>query len=78
MSHKFKVVFEQETDGGYSVHVPALPGCASQGDTLDEALRNIQEAIKLYLWSLKEGVLAFPEVDTEILVKDMELEFIHP
>ena len=73
MSHKFKVVLEQETDGGYSVHVPALPGCASQGDTLDEAISNIQEAIKLYLWSLKEDGLTVPEVDTEILVKDIEV-----
>ncbi len=43
------VLFEQEKDGGYSVSVPSLPGCFSQGDTFEEALKNIQEAIDLYL-----------------------------
>lgn len=45
----FSVFFEQEKDGGYSVSVPALPGCFSQGDTFEEALKNVQEAMKLYL-----------------------------
>jgi predicted RNase H-like HicB family nuclease len=36
-------------DGGYSVAVPALPGCRTQGDTLQEALANAREAIQLYL-----------------------------
>lgn len=46
---KFTVVLEQEPDGGYVVSVPALPGCNSQGDTLDEALANIREAAEMYL-----------------------------
>ena len=46
---EFYTVFEQEEDGGFSVSVPALPGCFSQGDTFEEAMRNIQEAIALYL-----------------------------
>lgn len=45
----FAVVFEQEKDGGYSVSVPSLPGCFSQGDTFEQALDNIKEAIDLYL-----------------------------
>ena len=45
----FAVLFEQEEDGGYSVSVPSLPGCFSQGDTFEEALKNIREAIDLYL-----------------------------
>jgi predicted RNase H-like HicB family nuclease len=73
MSYRFKVVFEQEADGGYSVHVPGLPGCASQGETFEEALANIQEAMKLYLWSLKDDGLPIPEVQTEIVVKDIEV-----
>ena len=51
---KYKVVFEKEADGGYSVYVPNLPGCASQGETMREAMSNIKKAIKLYLWSIKE------------------------
>jgi len=43
------VLFEQEEDGGYSVSAPSLPGCFSQGDTFEEALKNIREAIDLYL-----------------------------
>jgi predicted RNase H-like HicB family nuclease len=46
---RYTVVLEQETDGGYVVSVPALPGCVSQGDTRAEALTNIREAIELYL-----------------------------
>lgn len=45
----FTAVFQEEKDGGYSVWVPDLPGCASQGETLEEALANIKEAIGLYL-----------------------------
>ena len=46
---KLEIVLEQEEDGTYSVHCPALKGCHSQGETREEALRNIQEAIQLYL-----------------------------
>lgn len=45
----FNVVLHEEEDGGYSVSVPALPGCFTQGDTFEEAMRNVQEAIELYL-----------------------------
>ncbi|MCS7066041.1 MAG: type II toxin-antitoxin system HicB family antitoxin [Fimbriimonadales bacterium] len=45
----FKVVLEPSDEGGYTVYVPALPGCISEGDTLEEALQNIREAIELYL-----------------------------
>ena len=44
-----KVHFEPSDEGGYAVYVPALPGCISEGDTLEEARRNIREAIELYL-----------------------------
>ncbi len=45
----YTVILEQEPDGGYVVHVPVLPGCVSQGDTREEALTNIQEALELYI-----------------------------
>lgn len=45
----FNAVFLEEDDGGYSVSVPALPGCFSQGDSFEDAVKNIQEAIQLYL-----------------------------
>jgi len=46
---EYLAVFQEEKEGGYSVWVPDLPGCASQGDTFEEALKNIKEAIALYL-----------------------------
>ncbi len=45
----YTVILERESDGGYVVSVPALPGCISQGDSRQEALDNIREAIDLYV-----------------------------
>jgi predicted RNase H-like HicB family nuclease len=44
-----KVVLEPSDEGGYTVYVPSLPGCISEGNTKKEALKNIREAIELYL-----------------------------
>ena len=46
---RLKVVLEPSDEGGFTVFVPSLPGCISEGDTEAEALLNIQEAVKLYL-----------------------------
>ncbi len=46
---KFKVILREGEDGWYVVEVPSLPGCISQGKTVDEALENIKEAIALCL-----------------------------
>ncbi len=52
---RFKVVLEQDEEvGGYVVSCPSLPGCYSQGDTIEEALENIKEAIQACLESLAE------------------------
>ncbi len=59
---KFQVVLEPSDEGGYTVYVPSLPGCISEGGTVEEALGNIREAIELYLepveddWIIEEGV----------------------
>ena len=53
---KFKVILEPEKDGGYSVHCPALKGGHSQGETVEEALANIKEAIGGYLLVLNEKI----------------------
>ena len=55
---KFKVLLCPESVGGYSVSVPALPGCHSQGETLDEALANIREAADLWLEVTEEAASA--------------------
>jgi antitoxin HicB len=61
----FTVVLEKESKGGYSVYVPALPGCASQGETRRQALKNIKEAVGLYLWSLREDGMSLPKRNLE-------------
>ena len=74
MRKRFKVIIEPESsEGGYSVHVPALPGCASQGETIKEALANIKEAIQLYILSLKEDKLPIPDSDIHIELRDVEV-----
>lgn len=52
---QYYAVFQEEGDGGFSVWVPSLPGCCSQGDTLEEATNNIREAIELYLEETPES-----------------------
>ena len=54
----YMAFFEEEADGGYSVSVPALPGCFSQGDNFEEARQNIAEAIELYLEDADEDTQA--------------------
>lgn len=59
---KFQVVLEPSEEGGYTVYVPALPGCISEGGTLEEAMANIRQAVELHLepeddWLVEEGRL---------------------
>jgi predicted RNase H-like HicB family nuclease len=51
----YTVVLEQEPDGGYVASVPALPGCVIQGDSRDEAMVNIREAIELYVEDCRDA-----------------------
>ncbi len=60
---RFKVVLEPQEEGGYTVYVPSLPGCVSQGETSQEAMNNIKEAIELYLESFKERKLSLPRIE---------------
>ncbi len=46
---RIKVVLESSNEGGYTVYVPSLPGCISEGETVEDALTNAREAIELYL-----------------------------
>jgi len=62
---KLCVVLEASEDGGYTVFVPSLPGCISEGDTKEEALKNIREAIDLYLETVEDDVV-FSETAEEI------------
>lgn len=66
---KFKVILEPSGEGGFTVYVPSLPGCISEGDTLEEALRNIQEAIEIYLEPVEDDWIAIEKAQI------VELEF---
>ena len=57
----YTVILEREADGGFVVSVPALPGCVSQGDSREEALSNIREAIELYVEDCREAGDPIPE-----------------
>jgi predicted RNase H-like HicB family nuclease len=59
----FDVVFEPQDGGGYTVYVPDLPGCISEGDTLEEATAMIQEAMALYLEVRQERGWALPKIE---------------
>ncbi|MBO3798193.1 MAG: type II toxin-antitoxin system HicB family antitoxin [Thermoproteota archaeon] len=54
MALEFDVVIIEDETGGYVASVPSLPGCRTQAETLDELMKNVQEAIQLYLETLEE------------------------
>ncbi len=60
---KIKVYLEPSEEGGYTAIVPSLPGCISEGDTKEEALKNIREAIELYLEPVEDDRLAIAQAE---------------
>ena len=68
---KYTAVFEPEDSGGYSVTIPALPGCISQGETFEEALVNIKEAAELYLEDLRDSEI--PREEKPIVVSPIQV-----
>lgn len=69
---KYKIFLEKEESGGYAVHVPSLPGCHTQGDDVEQALKNAKEAIECYLESLKKDGIPIPQA-LEELIFDIEV-----
>ncbi|MGH8248771.1 MAG: type II toxin-antitoxin system HicB family antitoxin [Gammaproteobacteria bacterium] len=60
---KLRVVLEPSDEGGFTAIVPALPGCISEGDTREEALANVQEAIQLYLEPVDDDAAVSPDAE---------------
>jgi predicted RNase H-like HicB family nuclease len=60
---KLKVILEPSDEGGYTVYVPSLPGCISEGDTKEGALKNIREAIELYLEPVEDDQTFTPNAE---------------
>jgi predicted RNase H-like HicB family nuclease len=63
---KLKVIIHEAEEGGYWAEVPAIPGCATQGDTFDELLKNIYEAV--------EGCLSVDVQDIQVSSQDKVME----
>ena len=66
---QLRVLLEPSEDGGYTVSVPGLPGCVSEGDSREEALANIREAIQLYLDPVEDDTVARGATDSAELVE---------
>lgn len=62
---KLKVILEPSDEGGYTVYVPSLPGCISEGETLKEAMDNIREAIQLYLEPVDDDLVRSEKAEVE-------------
>ena len=65
---KYRVLIEQDEDNNFIVECPSLPGCISQGKTREEALKNIEDAIKGYIESLKKHDEPVPPPVTEEVI----------
>ncbi len=61
---KIKVVLEPSEEGGYTAIIPSLPGCISEGDTREGALKNIREALELYLEPVEDDQIFAPNAET--------------
>lgn len=61
---QLRILLEPSQDGGFTALVSSLPGCVSEGDTREEALSNIREAIELYLEPVEDDVSAMPSAET--------------
>jgi len=66
---KYRVLIEQDEDGVYVAEVPTLPGCISQGQTREESVANIREAMAAYLESLEAHGDPIPPPITEEVVE---------
>ncbi|TAK67404.1 MAG: type II toxin-antitoxin system HicB family antitoxin [Bacteroidetes bacterium] len=71
MNYKTNIIIEKD-DYGFYAYCPGLPGCQSQGDTLDELMANIKEAIELYLETL-DGEERTAYLSKEILTTSLEV-----
>ena len=70
-TYRYTIILEREPDGGFHAYCPTLKGCHSQGDSLDEAIDNIREAIDVYLESVEAHGEPIPQED--ILITPVEV-----
>lgn len=72
--YNFEVIIEKEEDGeGYAAYSPTLPGCFSNGRTIEEAKRNIREAIQQHLEMLQSKNAAIPQTERLVHVEEISV-----
>jgi predicted RNase H-like HicB family nuclease len=69
----YTILIHQAEEGGFRSEVPALPGCYSQGETIDETLRSTKEVIEAHLMTLKEDGVAAP-VEESLFIGRVQVE----
>lgn len=70
---KYTAIFEPAEEGGYVVYVPSLPGCVTEGDTLEEAMEMVKDAISAYITSLNKHQELVPEEKGPSLVSIIDI-----
>ncbi len=71
--YTYKIHLHKETEGGYTVTVPALPGCITYGENVDDAIAMAKEAIELYIEDLQERGEVVPD-DSQTLENSLNLD----
>lgn len=70
---EYTILVHEAEEGGFWSEVPALSGCYSQGETIDETLRNTKEAIESYLIALREDLVAAP-IEERLFIGKVQVE----
>lgn len=71
---KYTAIFEPAEEGGYIVSVPALPGCVTQGETFEEAVVMIKDAMKGYLEVLREEGQEMPQEQSDVVITQVSIQ----
>jgi len=72
--YRYTAVFEPDPDdGGFTVTIPALPGCISEGDTFEEAMTNIKDAAALYLQTMKRRRYAVADSEEAFILAPVQI-----
>jgi len=77
-NYNFEIMLLPAEEGGYTVTVPMLPGCVTEGDSLEEAKQNAKEAIELYIETLEEDGISVPQETEETLKVNLFIKKVIP
>ncbi len=77
-SYIFPSIFEHSEDGGYCITFPDLPGCITEGNTLEESIRMAKEALELHLWGMEEDSDPIPAASDPESIEIEKGSFVMP